>query len=51
MFETICAVLETYKSSNRRRWAVQNAILKVGQVETALGLREAGMLRSPQQND
>lgn len=42
VFETICAALETYKTSNKRRWAAQNAILRVVQVETALGLREAG---------
>ena len=43
VFETICAALETYKTANRRRWAVHNAMLRVGQVETALGLREAGI--------
>ena len=42
VFEALCAALEPLKTAERQPWKVQNASLRQGQVETPLGLQDAG---------
>ena len=43
VFEALCAALEPLRTVKRQPWKVQNASLRQGQVETPLGLQDAGM--------
>lgn len=42
VFEALCAALEPLKTAERQPWKVQNASLRQGQIETPLGLQDAG---------
>ena len=42
VFEVLCAALEPLKTAERQPWKVQNASLRQGQIETPLGLQDAG---------
>ena len=43
VFEALCAAVEPLRTAERQPWKVQNASLRQGQVETPLGLKDAGM--------
>ena len=43
VFDALCAAVEPLKTAERQSWKVQNASLRQGQVETPLGLKDAGM--------
>ena len=43
VFDALCAAVEPLKTAKRQSWKVQNASLRQGQVETPLGLKDAGM--------
>lgn len=42
VFEALCAAVEPLKTAERQPWKVQNASLRQGQIETPLGLKDAG---------
>ena len=42
VLEALCAALEPLKTAERQPWKVQNASLRQGQIETPLGLQDAG---------
>ena len=43
VFEALCYAVEPLKTAERQPWRVQNASLRQGQVETPLGLKDAGI--------
>lgn len=43
VFEALCTAVEPLKTAERQPWKLQNASLRQGQVETPLGLKDAGI--------